>query len=184
MARLVYERADVVPMLAEVFREFGYDGASMARIHERTGLGKGSLYHFFPGGKEDMAAAVLADIDAWFERQVFEPLRVDPPQRAIEAMWRSVADYFHGGGRVCLVGAFALDGTRDRFATAVTGYFQRWIDALADALVRAGHDAPLARDAAEEVVAGIQGAIVLSRALDDREAFARAMTRLEHRLRG
>ena len=183
MARLVYERADVVPMLAEVFRELGYDGASMARIHERTGLGKGSLYHFFPGGKEDMAAAVLADIDTWFDRQVFAPLRLDPPEKAIDAMWRTVTEYFHGGGRVCLVGAFALDGTRDRFAIAVAGYFQRWIDALSDALARGGRDSRLARDAAEEAVSGIQGALVLSRALDDRETFARAMTRLARRLR-
>lgn len=183
MARLVYERADVVPMLAEVFRELGYDGASMARIHERTGLGKGSLYHFFPGGKDDMAAAVLADIDAWFERHLFASLRTDPPARAIDAMWQTVASYFQGGGRVCLVGAFALDGTRDRFAIAVATYFARWIDALADALVRAGRDTKAARDAAEEAVAGIQGAIVLARALDDRETFARAMTRLAQRLR-
>ena len=60
MARIVMERADVLPMLGEVFREHGFEGASLAAITARTGLGKGSLYHFFPGGKEEMAAAVLA----------------------------------------------------------------------------------------------------------------------------
>jgi hypothetical protein len=29
-------------------------------------LGKGSLYHFFPGGKEDMAKAVLDEVAVWF----------------------------------------------------------------------------------------------------------------------
>ena len=66
MARTVAERSDVLPLLAEVFREHGYEGASLSLISKATGLGKGSLYHFFPGGKEEMAVAVLAEIDGWF----------------------------------------------------------------------------------------------------------------------
>ena len=62
MPRVISERADALPALAEVFREHGFEGASLSLISERTGLGKGSLYHFFPGGKEEMAAAVLDDI--------------------------------------------------------------------------------------------------------------------------
>jgi len=73
--KTVYERADVVPLLAEIFRELGYEGTTLSRITERTGIGKGSLYHFFPGGKEEMAAAVLADVDGWFERA---PVRAAP----------------------------------------------------------------------------------------------------------
>jgi hypothetical protein len=47
---------------------FGYrEGASLSLISEATGLGKGCLYHFFPGGKEEMADAVLSEIDGWFE---------------------------------------------------------------------------------------------------------------------
>jgi AcrR family transcriptional regulator len=82
----------------------------MSRITARTGLGKGSLYHFFPGGKEEMAAVVLADVDDWFERNIFAPLRDGEPAAAIASMWRDVDAYFQSGGRVCLVGAFALDG--------------------------------------------------------------------------
>ena len=50
--RTLNERPDVIPLVAEVFRNFGDGGASLIRITEKTGLGKGSLYHFFPGGKE------------------------------------------------------------------------------------------------------------------------------------
>lgn len=46
--KTVYERADIVPLLAEIFRELGYEGTSLSRITERTGIGKGSLYHFSP----------------------------------------------------------------------------------------------------------------------------------------
>lgn len=179
MPRVVAEKADVVPLLAEVFREHGYEGATLSRIHEKTGLGRGSLYHFFPGGKEDMAAAVLAEIDAWFEGHVFEPLRrADDADRAIGRMFDDVSAYVHSGGRVCLIGAFGLTDARDRFGAVVAGYFARWIDALAATLRRAG--APPARAAAlaEDVVLGIQGAIVVARALDDRAVFGRAMERM------
>ncbi len=180
--RTVYEKADVVPMIAEIFRDLGYEGTSLSRITERTGLGKGSLYHFFPGGKEEMAATVLAEVDGWFERFVFDPLRRDDPAQGIAAMWTAVDDYFRSGGRVCLVGAFALDETRDRFAAAIRGYFARWIEALRDALARTGRDPAEAAQGAEEVVLGIQGALVLARALGDPAVFTRALDRLKRRV--
>ncbi|WP_295556495.1 TetR/AcrR family transcriptional regulator [uncultured Hyphomicrobium sp.] len=182
MARTINERADVVPLIAEVFREFGYEGASLSRITEKTGLGKGSLYHFFPGGKEEMATAVLADVDQWFERFVYEPLRQDDPASAVAGMWAAVDGYFRSGGRVCLVGAFALDGTRDMFSDAIDGYFRRWIEALRDALVRHGRGDKAATMDAEEAVFGIQGALVLARALRDPSLFGRALKRLQLRL--
>lgn len=136
--KTVYERADIVPLLAEIFRELGYEGTSLSRITERTGIGKGSLYHFFPGGKQEMAGAVLADVDGWFEDAIYQPLRKDDAREAIAAMWTNVNDYFRSGRRICLVGAFALDETRERFSTEIGYYFIRWIDALRSALMRAG----------------------------------------------
>ena len=41
MARTVAERGDVIPALGELFREYGFEGASLKIISERTGLGKG-----------------------------------------------------------------------------------------------------------------------------------------------
>ncbi len=182
MARTVHERADVIPLIAEIFRDLGYEGATLSRITERTGLGKGSLYHFFPGGKEEMAAAILADVDGWFERSVYEPLRHDDAGPAIAAMWQAVDAYFRSGRRICLIGAFALDETRDRFADVIHSYFRRWIEALQDALVRSGRDQDRAAADAEEAVLGIQGALVLARALGDESVFSRALDRLAFRL--
>jgi TetR/AcrR family transcriptional repressor of lmrAB and yxaGH operons len=183
MARVVAERADVVPVLAEIFRENGFEGASLALIGQKTGLGKGSLYHFFPGGKGEMAAAVLADIDAWFENNVYRTLReADDPRRAIADMCRSVVGYFRSGRRICLVGAFALDNARDRFAAEIRNYFVAWTEALSVALARAGYGPQTARHRAEEAVANIQGALVLSRALGDASVFERALRRIEAQL--
>lgn len=183
MPRFVAERADTLEPLAEVFREHGYEGATLSLISTATGLGKGSLYHFFPGGKEEMAAVVLSAIDGWFDANVFAPLETaDDPGVAIEAMFNGVSTYFRSGRRTCLVGALALSDARDRFAMAVSRYFERWVVALTDALRRSGHDERHASALAEEVAAGIQGAIVLARALDEPAVFERAISQLRARV--
>jgi hypothetical protein len=97
-------------------------------------------------------------------------------------MWKNADAYFRSGGRICLVGAFALDETRERFAATINGYFRRWIDALTGALVRSGRPASEATAAAENAVFGIQGALVLSRALDDKALFKRALDQMAKRL--
>ena len=183
MARTMVERGDVIPLLAEVFRTYGFEGASLARITEGTKLGKGSIYNFFPGGKDEMADAVLAEIDGWFREQVFQPLRgADDAALGIAQMFEAVGRYFLSGRKVCLVGVFALGFERDRFAVKVQGYFAEWVDALAAALARTGRDTAGALALAEDAVGGIQGALVLARAADEPQLFMRALERLQRRL--
>ncbi|WP_054311893.1 TetR/AcrR family transcriptional regulator [Mesorhizobium sp. 1M-11] len=183
MRRIAPGRDELIAAIAEVFRAHGYAGASLSLITETTGLGKGSLYNFFPGGKDEMAAAVLAHIDRWFEDAVFSPLReVESPQEGIARMLAATDAYFHSGRRVCLVGAFALDDARDRFAAEIRSYFGRWVADLAGALRRAGLEAADAGRLAEESVAGIQGALTLARAFDDPAVFSRAMANIRERL--
>jgi AcrR family transcriptional regulator len=182
MVRTVFEKPDAIALVAEVFRELGYEGASMSEITARTKLSKGSLYHFFPGGKEEMAAEIMANIDAWFVVEMFKPLEESEPRAAIARMWETADSYFRSGRRVCLIGAFALDETRDRFSAAIRGYFHRWIEALANALIKAGLPGSEAKALAEEAVIGIQGALMLARALGDEAVFARTLARLKRRL--
>ena len=178
MRRIAPDRGDLLSIIGEVFREHGYEGASLSLIGEATRLGKGSLYHFFPGGKEEMAAAVIAHIDGWFEENVFVPLqdRADP-QAGMERMLEATDNYFRSGRRVCLIGAFALDDARDLFAKAIKSYFGRWVAHLTEALQRLGHSQPQAAELAEETVAAIQGALTLARAFDDTAVFSRALQR-------
>jgi TetR/AcrR family transcriptional repressor of lmrAB and yxaGH operons len=182
MARTVFEKSDAITRVAEVFRELGFEGASLYEITERTGLSKGSLYHFFPEGKEGMAQEILTDVDQWFVREVFEPLERDESRAAITRMWQTVDSYFRSGRRICLLGAFALDETRDRFAKPIRLYFKRWIEALDGALVRAGADATIARSLAEDIVGGIQGSLMLARALKEDAVFSRTLARLQQRV--
>ena len=183
MARLVAERNDVLPVLGEVFREHGFEGASLSVITGATGLGKGSLYHFFPGGKEEMATAVLDEIDTWFQVNVYQPLRDGKDARTgIDHMFTAVEQYFRSGHRVCLVGVFALNNTRDRFADQVQSYFADWAAALNKALTRAGYETAAARSLTEGILGGIQGALVLARAMNDPKIFSRSLKRLREQL--
>ncbi|MEO2258741.1 TetR/AcrR family transcriptional regulator [Paenibacillus amylolyticus] len=182
MTRTVFEKSDVIPLVTEVFRELGYEGATLSKITARTRLSKGSLYYFFPGGKEEMAAEILAHIDQWFIKNIFEPLEKNEARVAIDHMWQEVDTYFQSGQRICLIGAFALDETRDRFAAVIRQYFIRWIEALSSALVQTGISKETADQISEETIASIQGGLILSRALNDESYFERTLANLSQRV--
>lgn len=182
MTRILFERADVIPLLAEVFRELGYEGTSITKITSRTGISKGSLYYFFPKGKKEMAEAVLEHIDDWFVYNVFEPLEKDEPRVAIQKMWCAVENYFQSGQRICLLGAFSLSETRDKFSSNIHDYFCKWIDSLCKSLVQSGIEAEKATIISEEIVGGIQGGIILAKALDDKSVFERTLLNLKKKI--
>ena len=185
MSKAVAERSDVIPALGEIFRECGYSGASLSEITDRTGLGKGSLYHFFPKGKAEMAEAVLDEIDLWFENNIYATLRDSKDSiAAIESMFKQVQRYFDSGNRICLVGAFALDNTRDQFSEKVHAYFKAWVKALSIALIKSGFVPKEAKLLAEDVVGGIQGALVLARSQNDSRIFTRTLKRLQKSIMG
>lgn len=176
--RVLTDRESALPALAEAFREHGFEGASLATLSKATGLGKGSLYNFFPGGKEEMMEAVLDHIDRWFVDAVFEPLeRGGDPAAAITAMFEDVTAYFRSGRRVCVVGCLGLNTAGETFAVRVKAYFARWVSALAHCLEAGGVPRPLALELAEAAVSGIQGAIVLARALGEDATFQRIVDR-------
>lgn len=178
-----FDRTHVIGQIGDLFRSHGYDGTSLARITAATGLGKGSLYNAFPKGKAGMAEEVLSSINAWYVNSIFRPLEnASDPIKAVADMFSAVRTYFEGGERVCLVGAFALDDTRDNFSEQIRGYFLRWRDALTHCLTRAGLKPAHAAILAEETIAAIQGNLILARAMRDTEAFKTGLARQEARL--
>lgn len=182
LMKTVTERSEILPTIGEIFREHGFEGASFAIISSRTGLGKGSLYHFFPGGKKEMAEAIISHVDDWFEQEIFYGLRTNPdPRHSISAMFDGVEAYFRGGARMCLLGVLAINGDRDLFADRIQDYFTRWIDALVLALGRVGFAADEAKTVAIDVVISIEGALLLSRGLQQEAIFAQVVQRLRAR---
>lgn len=178
-----FDHDEVIARLGEVFRHYGYHGASLSRITQATGLGKGSLYNAFPGGKEDMANAVLGSIDDWFSNTVFSVLEQQgDPAAAFATMFEAVRHYFHSGQRICLMGAFAMDDSHDRFPEQISGYFGRWCDAMAACLMRGGLKQAHAQRLARETLVAIQGGLVLARGLDHPDAFMEAVAHQEAKI--
>jgi len=183
MARTVLDRSDVVLALAGVFRKRGFDGGSLSVIQRDTGVGRGSLYHFFPNGKADMAAAVLDEVSDWFEEHVYAPLRsAGNAAQAIEAMSHEVAEYFLSRERVCLFAAITMGEEQEAFAGPVRKYFTDWVEALANALRAGGLPPAEATDRALDAVATIQGGLILARAYGDDATLLGIVDRTERSL--
>ena len=74
---------ETIAQLLTVFRRYGYEGATLTRLSEATGLGKASLYHHFPKGKEEIAAAVLNYTNNSMTANIIAPLRDKERQPAL-----------------------------------------------------------------------------------------------------
>ncbi len=173
------QKGRIVEALAVTFRENGYQGASLSRLARAAGLRKASLYHHFPGGKEEMAAAVLDDLSAWFERHLFAPLAAPGPVRERIAAMVAALDEHHAGGREpSLFALFGEGPTRDRFAGRIAAFYGRWIVTLGGALVDTGLEGEEAVRRAADAVMVIEGALLLSRVIGDTGPFKRVLRHL------
>jgi AcrR family transcriptional regulator len=174
---------EVLAILLETFRRDGYDGASLATLSAATGLGKSSLYHHFPGGKEEMVHQVLDGVDAWMRDQVVEPLRgPGAPAAKLERMLRALSGFYANGAKACILGRLCASVDRDRFGARLRQLFAAWIGALAELLVEAGLPRSIATRRAEDAVLRIQGALVLGEGLGSPAPFRRVVRELRSEL--
>ncbi len=166
----------LIESLMDAFRLHGYDGASLSVISEATGLKRASLYHRFPGGKEEMAEAVLSHVDNWFGSHVLAPLNGtgDPAER-IEEMARRLNEFFKGGKKSCLLDALSIGNEDDPFRKHIESSFGAWLGAMVSVARDSGFSPAMAKERAEEALVGIQGALVLARGTGNRKPFARVL---------
>ncbi|MGF1602460.1 MAG: TetR/AcrR family transcriptional regulator [Thermosynechococcaceae cyanobacterium] len=177
------DRAEAVGRLVPVFRRYGYEGATLARISEATGLGRASLYHHFPKGKQEMAAAVLAYVNQWFKVTILDPLcDSGQPIERLEAMTENLQTFYRSGRDSCLLSIFSLGEANDLFHDHIHQALSAWISALAAIVTESGVAATIAHQRAEEAVMLVQGALILARGLDDVATFERAVRGLPTRL--
>ncbi len=177
-------RAELVSELVDVFRLYGYDGASLACIAKATGMGKTNLYHYFPGGKLEMATAALDRVDTWLENDLLTKLRgtADPIDK-IQNMCDEVSKFFKQGQNSCLWAVLALGrSSEDLFHDRIKSALSQWIEAIAVVVVESGCDADIARMRAEEALLRIQGGLLLTRGLDNSEPFLRTLASLPTQL--
>ena len=169
-------REAIVARLFELFRRAGFEGVSISDVARATGLGKSSLYHHFPGGKADMAAAVLAHAEAWFEAEIIAPLRGDGARETrIDTMLAALDRLYDGGAKACLLASMLLGQSDNDIERAVRAALQGWIDAIAEALTSTGLAGDEARKRAVSAVIQIEGALLVARALNAPAAFRQTL---------
>ena len=178
MPAAIATRTEVLDRLMESFRRDGYDGASLATLSERTGLGKSSLYHHFPGGKEEMALAVLDHLNAGL-RETFERAEAEAnPKKKLVILLDAVDTLYDGGKKACLLARLGASVDRARFSAALKAAFGGLMSTLAGICRADGMTAAEARNRAESAVVRIEGALVVAAGVGDPGVFKRALREL------
>ena len=169
--------------LVDVVYDHGYDGATLSVISEATGLGKASLYHHFPGGKEQIATEVLARSDRWGEQHLARLLAdADGPRAKLGVLFRALEDAHTRAHQLTLMNVFTFGAARRVFGERVRERVQAGLHALADLVQQCGVPPDEAASRALDAYVQVEGAMVLARTLDDLEVFRRVVRALPDRL--
>ncbi len=166
----------VLDRLLSTFRDKGYEGASLAELSAATGLVKSSLYHYFPGGKQDMAEQVMAHLDRQLAIGLYQPLRsAHAPARKLGAMLDTLDAFYEGGRKACLFERLCASVDRTHFRRPLRRAFTVWMNAVEAICLEAGLSKTVARARAEEFVVRVEGALIVCAGTDDYGVFARTI---------
>jgi AcrR family transcriptional regulator len=179
-------RERIVGAGAELFRRQGYTGTGVKQIVAEAKAPFGSLYHFFPGGKEQLGAEVIRWSGAMYA-QLVEAV-IDPAPdivSAVEVFFLGAAEHLRETDYedACPIATVALEvaSTSEPLRVATAEVFHSWIDALAPRFERAGIAAAESRELAIAMLSMLEGAFVLARAqrtTEPLEVAARTMTKV------
>ena len=169
----------VIPKLIPVFRHYGYEGATVSRLSQATGLKKASLYHYFQGGKEQMATAVLEYVSNWLNENILAPLHSDKsPTDRILAMSKGIDQFYQSGQAPCFLSVMSVGEADNLFHQLLEEALKNWLDTLTLVVEETGVEPQQARQRAEDAIMLIQGALVLVRVTKNTQPFQRAIARL------
>ncbi len=167
-------RDRIVESSAELFRRQGFAGTGVKQIVAEASAPFGSLYHFFPGGKEQLGEEVIRSsgaiygqlIDAFFTPGA-DPVTATREFFAGAAETLRQTDY----ADACPIATVALEvsSTSEPMRQACADVFSDWIDAAATRLAEAGVPRRRARALAISILTSLEGAFVLARALRSTE---------------
>lgn len=159
----------------ELFRRNGYTGTGLKQISTAADAPFGSIYHFFPGGKQQLADEAIRSSGALYER-LFDVFLGPAPD-----LLTGLATMFEGAARTlvetgyadaCPIATVALEvaGTNETLRRATADVFDGWINSGIGHFTRWGIGASDARALTITLITSLEGAFVLSRAQRDTEA--------------
>lgn len=170
-------RERIVQAGAELMRRQGYSATGVKQIVTEARAPFGSLYHFFPGGKEELGAEAIRSSGAIYELLI--PTVFDPAPdlvSAVRAFFAGAAEHLRETdyADACPIATVALEvsSSSERMRIACAEVFESWIVAGADRHAAAGLSEDQARELTIGMLCALEGAFVLARALRSTEPLA------------
>nr|CTQ92244.1 Transcriptional regulator, TetR family [Kibdelosporangium sp. MJ126-NF4] len=150
-----------------LMREHGVAGASIDAVLAHSQTPRGSMYHYFPGGRAEMITSATRTAGDFIASVIDQTDHSDPRVafgRFVELWKRILADSDFSAG--CPILAVAVDGGRDlpEAMDLTREIFALWQGKISAQLVANGVPGDRARRLATLAIAAIEGAVVLCRA--------------------
>jgi AcrR family transcriptional regulator len=160
-------RASMVRSAASLIRSRGVSATSLSDVLADSGAPRGSIYHHFPEGKNQLAE----DAIRWTSERLLAHLRAAAPSSPADVlerfidMWRRTV-VASGGTAGCVVAGVAIDTVPDEtgLMAMVRATFRSWATLLAQQLEAVGVPKQRAMPIALATLAGMEGALILCRA--------------------
>ena len=160
---------------AELFGRQGYHGTGVKQIIDTAHAPFASLYHFFPGGKEQLGAESIRRSGALYAQHVVETW---PPglglADATQAAFIAAGERMRESGfeDACPIATIALEvsSISEPMRQACDDVFQSWIDGMTAMMTGSGIPADRARPVAIQWLALLEGAFIFCRASRTTEA--------------
>jgi AcrR family transcriptional regulator len=152
-----------------LFRSQGYSGTGLKQLADDASAPWSSMYHFFPDGKEQMAAEILDYAAAYYARMLARGFDARPdPLAAVDAIFSGEIEILKRSGfrDGCPIASVTLDtaSTVEPLRKRCGEAFASWIRTIAQGIARSGIGEAEATELATFILAALEGAIVLSRA--------------------
>jgi AcrR family transcriptional regulator len=168
-------RERIVTASAELFRRQGYNATGVKQIVAEASAPFGSLYHFFPGGKEQLGAETIRWSGALYGQLIdiiFDP--APDVVTAVENFFAGAAETLRETGYedACPIATVALEvaSSSEPMREAAHDVFESWLHATTDRFVAAGIPREKSRELAVLLLSSLEGAFVLCRAARSTEA--------------
>jgi TetR/AcrR family transcriptional repressor of lmrAB and yxaGH operons len=187
-ARTKDARDRMVRAADELFRAQGLHATGVAEILERSGAPRGSLYHYFPGGKEQLAVEAIAHAAERFCRSITKAIEVNDGSlpEAVRLYGKAMADRLVATDFVegCPIGNSAIEGSVGsvEISQACDRAFRDFADVMADHLREQGVEHAQADHLATFVVSTVEGALLVARVRRDTHPVVDATERLAEML--
>ena len=169
MARAAKHRHQLIETAMRLFREQGYASTGLQQILAESGAPKGSLYYYFPGGKEELGRAaielaggkILEMLRGVEERHPADPVAFVRAYGKTMARWMAESGFQSG----CPVATTLLETVPASPEMTETGnrVLDGWVDVISRVFVAAGVRPREARMRGEQVLASMEGALLLAR---------------------